>query len=408
MPSSRQFPPYISYLIVTLMSVALLAIQATVPFKIKALGGDFGAVGFLFMWTSFWYVMAGVSLGWISHHIGPRRVMLTTLLICAAMGGAMSYAHAMWQLYVLQTIYSVSLCLFWVSTEHASTGLHAHLSLVQSTSIFSVAFSTGNVIGLMVSSTLQGQTMILPFLVSVALTLGVFVLTWVTVSPQAGFQRSSPQDIAAFPETQRARLRRSLLASRTGMVGVYGVYAVVTLFLPRYLWEHRGFSKPIAGGLTAAMLVAMALTFAAHGRFTNWRHRLWMIRLCPFLAAGSVLIAGLCGSPVAIAIGAALVGTIAATGYTHNLYYSLEEPGRRARNAGIHEALVGAAFTIPPALSGLAARFTTAPESVFWVGAGLAAVVGLIQNLLIRACPALNGSDAESGGTPAETARQSS
>ena len=38
----------------------------------------------------------------------------------------------------------------------------------------------------------------------------------------------------------------------------------------------------------------------------------------------------------------AMVGAIAATGYTHNLYYSLEEPGRRARNAGIHEALVGA------------------------------------------------------------------
>jgi hypothetical protein len=49
----REFPPYISYLIVTVMSVASLALQATVPFKIKALWGDFGAVGFLFMWASF-------------------------------------------------------------------------------------------------------------------------------------------------------------------------------------------------------------------------------------------------------------------------------------------------------------------------------------------------------------------
>src|SRR5258705_13418649 len=70
MSPSRQFPPYISYLIVTVMSVALLAIQATIPFKIKALGGDFGAVGLLFMWASFWYVMAGLFLGWISHHVG--------------------------------------------------------------------------------------------------------------------------------------------------------------------------------------------------------------------------------------------------------------------------------------------------------------------------------------------------
>ena len=169
----KEFPPYISYLIVTVMSVALLAIQATIPFKVKALGGDFGAVGFLFMWTSLCYVLAGVFLGWVSHRIGPRRVMLVTLAICAAMAAGIIGVRAMWQLYAMLTIYSVSLCLFWTATEHASAGLHSHLSLLQSTSIFCVAFSAGNVVGLMVSSTLQGQTMIVPFLVSVALTLVV-------------------------------------------------------------------------------------------------------------------------------------------------------------------------------------------------------------------------------------------
>jgi predicted MFS family arabinose efflux permease len=379
----KEFPPCVSYLIVTGMSVALLAVQATIPFKIKALGGDLGAVGLLFLWASCWYVVSGLSLGWISHHAGPRRVMLATLLTCAAMAAGMSGARALWQLYALQTVYSMSLCLFWVATEHASSGLHAHLSLAQSTSIFSVAFSVGNVLGLLVGTTLQGRTMVVPFLVSAALTLAVVALTWVTVSPQAGFQRCCPQDVAAFSEPQRARLRRSLMASRTGMVGVYGAYAVLTLFLPRYLWEQRGFSKPWAGALTAAMLVAMAATFAVHGRFTGWPHRLWLIRLCPFLAAGSVLMAGRCAAPLGIALGAALAGAVAATGYIHNLYYSLEEPGRRARNAGIHEALVGVAFAIPPALSGLGARFLTTPESVFWVGAALAAVSGLVQNFAL-------------------------
>ena len=42
------------------------------------------------------------------------------------------------------------------------------------------------------------------------------------------------------------------------------MYAVISLFLPRYLWEHRGFSKPLAGGLTTIMLVeAMADRFCA-------------------------------------------------------------------------------------------------------------------------------------------------
>jgi MFS family permease len=382
MPANhREFPPFISYLIVAIMSVALLATQATIPFKIKALGGDFGAVGFLFLWTSLWYVLAGLFLGWISHHVGPRRVMLATLSLCAALAAMMIGVEAMWQLYVVQTLYYVSICLFWAATEHASTGLHTHLSLVQSTSIFCVAFSAGNAVGTMLSSSLQGRTLVLPFLVSVVLTLVVLVLTWGTVSPRAGFQRSTPQDIAAFSAADRARLHRSLRTARIGMVGVYGTYALVMLFLPRYLWEQRGFSKPLAGTLTSLTLLAMAATFAAHGRRAGWTHRLWPVRLCPFVAAAALAIIGVAGNVLIISAGAIVVGIAAATAYTHNLYYSLEEPGQRAQRAGIHEALVGIAFMIPPALGGWIARRTGMPSNIFWTGAALAVLAGMAQQL---------------------------
>jgi predicted MFS family arabinose efflux permease len=379
--TQRQFPPFVTYLIVTMMSVALLAMQTTLPFMIKTLGGDFGSVGFLFMWSSFWYVMTGLLLGWISHHVGPRRVMLATLAMCAVLVTAMIWVNAMWQLYVVQTLYYVSICLFWAAAEHASTGLHAHLSLVQSTSIFCVAFSVGNAIGTMLSSTLQGQMLALPFLVSVALTLCVFALTWITVSPHEGFQRSSPQEVAAFPEAERARLRRSLLAARTGMIGTYGTYALVMLFLPRYLWEQRGFTKPLAGALTSLTLVAMALTFAAHGLRAGWTHRLWPVRLCPFAAAAALLLVGISCNILVIGLGAIGVGVAAGTAYTHNLYYSLEEPGWRAQRAGIHEALVGVAYMIPPALGGCIARRTDTPSNIFWTGAVLALLAGVAQQL---------------------------
>ena len=45
------------------------------------------------------------------------------------------------------------------------------------------------------------------------------------------------------------------------------------------------------------------------------------------------------------------------------------------------EALVGAAFAIPPALGGLAARWTRAPESIFWMGAVVAVLAGIAQQL---------------------------
>jgi len=379
----REYPPYVSYGIATLMSVSMLALQATLPFKLQTLGAGLDAVGFLFTCTSFCYVLAGLFLSWISHHAGPRRVMLAMLAGCGLTAVLLPFATALWQVYVLASGYMVAVCLFWAAMEHASAGLHTHLTLIQSTACFCGAFSFGNALGQMTSSLLQAQTVAVPFFVSAGLTVVIMVLTWLTVSPEAGFRRSTPADIAAFPESSRQRVRRSLMAARLGLVATYGMYALVCFFLPRYLWEHRGFSKPLAGSLTAVTLVTMALTFALHGFGKCWPHQLWVVRLCPLVAAVGALLTGLAAAVPVIAVGAVALGVAAASNYAHHLYYSLEEPGQRARNAGRHEATVGVAFMIPPALGGLAARFTKAPESIFWSGAIFAGVMMLVQTLVL-------------------------
>lgn len=381
----REYPPYVSYLIVVLMSVALLTLQTTVPFKIKELGGGLDTVGFLFTWTSLWYVVAGLSLGWISQRHGPRRTMLVTLVICALTTLGLPWTRNVWQLSGLLTVYFVTVCVFWAAAEHASTGLHSRLTIVQSTAIYCVSFSSGNGIGMLASASLQQSSVRLPFYVSAGLTLVVAGLTWLAISPQAGFHRSTAADVAAFSETDRQRLRRSLLAARIGMVGTYGAYAVVALFLPRYLWEFRGYSKPVAGGLTSLVLAGMALTFAWHGWYRQWPHRLWPVRLAPFAAAGGLVLVGMSAHPILIGVTALLIGVLAATAYMHNLYYALEEPGLRAKRAGIHEALVGMAFLVPPALSGLTTRWVHDPRGVFWAAAGLALVVGATVNVALVA-----------------------
>lgn len=379
----REYPPVVSYGIATLMSVSMMAMMATLPFKIQTLGARLDSVGFLFMCTSFCYVLAGLFLSWISHHVGPRRVMLAMLAVCGFTAVLLPFAGTMWQVYALASGYMVAVCLFWAAMEHASAGLHTHLTLIQSTACFCAAFSLGNALGQMSSSLLQSQTVAVPFFVSAGVTVIVMALTWLTVSPEAGFRRSTPADIAAFPENSRQRLRRSLLAARIGLVATYGMYAVVCFFLPRYLWEHRGFSKPLAGSLTAVTLVTMSLTFAVHGFGKRWPHRLWIVRVCPLVASVGALMTGLSASVPVIAVGAVVLGVAAASNYSHHLYYSLEEPGKRARNAGIHEATVGVAFMIPPALGGLAARFTNAPESIFWSGALFAGLMMLVQTVAL-------------------------
>src|SRR5438132_498244 len=99
MSKHREYPPYISYLIATVMSVSLIGMQATLPFKVQALHGDLGAVGFLFTFTSLIYVITGLSLGWISQHAGPRRVMLTALLLCSVAACIVPSTTKMYQVY---------------------------------------------------------------------------------------------------------------------------------------------------------------------------------------------------------------------------------------------------------------------------------------------------------------------
>jgi MFS family permease len=380
MSGHREYPPYISYLIVTIMSVAMLAVQTTIPFKLKELGRGFDAVGFLFTWTSFWYIASGLLLGKVSHHVGPRRTMLITLTASATMVFIVSQAQAVWQMYAFLAVHYVAICLFWAATEHATTGLHSHLNIMQSTAIYGAAFTLGNAGGLLISTQLQRHTLAVPFLVAIGLMLVVFALTWITVSPQAGFHRSTEHDISAFSEHARTKLRRSLLAARIGIVGTYGTNAVAMLFLPRYLWEELNFSKPLAGFLTALVTIAMAATFAFHGSRTGWTHRLTTVRIAPFVAAIALLIVGTNRHVFVIALGAIIIGLAAGTAYVHNLYYALEEPGHRARRAGIHEGLVGVAFMVPTILSGWFTHHTGNPQVIFWVGAGFAVTLGLIQN----------------------------
>ena len=49
--------------------------------------------------------------------------------------------------------------------------------------------------------------------------------------------------------------------------------------------------------------------------------------------------------------------------------------------------LVGVAFLVPPAVGGICARWTRAPQSVFWAGAALAVAAGVAQNLVIGVRP---------------------
>jgi hypothetical protein len=111
---------------------------------------------------------------------------------------------------------------------------------------------------------------------------------------------------------------------------------------------------------------------------------LWPVRVAPFVAGAMLLLVAASTHRVVVALATLVIGVLAATAYMHNLYYALEEPGLRAKRAGIHEAMVGVAFLVPPALSGLTTHWVRDPRGVFWAAAGWAVVAGLVQQVALR------------------------
>jgi MFS family permease len=385
-----ELPPFVNNIFAVLMSVAIFAMQTALPFVVGNLGGGLDVVGYIVACGSFWYVVAGLALGKLSHHWGPRRVMLGTLTLFTGLVGLLALAQAVWQVYLIVSVNAMVICLFWSASEHASTGLNRRLSILQSTMVFCIAFSAGNGVGTLATGFLLGETATKPLLVSAALALAVMGLVWWMVSPHAGFPHSSAAVVQAFPEAQRAKLKRLLVGTRLGLLGVYGAYALIIFFLPRYLVEQHGFSKELGGALASLMFLVTSLTYVVLLTWRDWEHKLLTVRAGPFVSVAGLLVLSVAANPWTVALGVVIVGVAAATVYAHNLSYSLEEPGKRARNAGIHEALVGAAYMLPPALSGLAVHWTNDPRSIFWVGAGLALLLGLVQNLALAFYPKMS------------------
>jgi MFS family permease len=107
-------------------------------------------------------------------------------------------------------------------------------------------------------------------------------------------------------------------------------------------WAVRAEAATIAfAALLFLLYVLRAGVSLLLGRVGGWRHKLWLLVLLQFLAAGACYGLSVTQSVLAMMLWAAVIGIAGGTTFFASLYYSIAHPARRHFRATVHESMTG-------------------------------------------------------------------
>ena len=158
----------------------------------------------------------------------------------------------------------------------------------------------------------------------------------------------------------------------------FGIGAVLNTHYPEWL-EQMGRGEALFGTYLGLIFGAQTVTLAVLTRFTRWRFRAapQVLSQVPLILVLALL--PRLENPILILATAPWVGLGLGANYFASLFYSVQTPAGRGRNAGAHEALLGLGAMILPVAGGWAAAGLDRLDAPYLVAAGAGALALLAQ-----------------------------
>ncbi len=373
--------PFVNYFLLPFGFDACIAANSIV---INLYAQDLGATPFeLGMLGFIWgvcYSSLCIAVGRVSDRL-PRRATMTAAMLCfAAAIGSARLASRPWHLYFMSALNGCSCAFFWPLflplLHDAEPRRRAHKMTM---------FNVGWTVGITAGSALGGYLMergaafaITAVALAAAALAAYFAVTFRAPAPAGAVVETDPAPAAA-PRRSPRFLHMSWLANFTLFAASGGVYAI----FPKLARELRFPDRAI--GLELSVIVAaQALAFLYLCQTEWWRYRLWPLLAFQAAAAAGLALVATGSTYVVFACALAGLGLGRAMTYGSSLQYGIGDPARRARNMGVHESLIGAAFAVGPLLAGAAAQWF-ALRAAFWLGFGLVAASMAAQTIMHRA-----------------------
>jgi len=316
------------------------------PFQLGLLGFAWG------LSYAVWCVLSGrLADRW------PRRGLL--------MGGISLFTLSLWlnqfcqapaQLIWIAALTGTGCAFFWPAFETLLRHGDPARTRTQM-ALFNVGWTSGIAAGLAAGGYLS-EWGTLPALQLIA-GLGFADLLYLLWTTRGGIPAVvSPAEAEAMTEgapVPSVRTRRTFLyLAWTANFGLWFAGGATSSLFPKLARELR-FPDGDIGVLLSLVTVAQGITFLVPGRTARWHYRAG-----PLFAAQGVTLLGLMALTwfsTKMGLGLGLVGLGLARGFTYSssLYYGLHTTAAQGLLIGLHEMIIGAAFTSGPLGAGLAA-----------------------------------------------------
>lgn len=382
-----------------LADMALYLVMTGAPYKALALGAGPMILGLLPMARALPYSLSTVWAGGLTEGEDRLRLGRFSLLAAAAAALALAFIPGLGGLFVMLAVIGAALAFFWPAIQAALADLAGRGRVTGNLGWFNIAWSSGKSAGFLIGGLLLsgfGFTALFSA-AAVALLAVAFIVTALRVRPHGPRAEAEPKaaDAESKADTERASppaaslprvSARFRLAAWIANAVSFGAVAVLNIHYPKWL-EVIGRGEALFGAYLGLIFASQTAVFALLARFPDWRYR-----AAPLLGAQLPLVALMAAlpwihAPALILATAPLVGLGIGMAYFASLFYSVEDQARRGRNAGIHEAVLGAGTILIPILGGWIARETGRLAAPYLFAAAVGMVSVGVQGVILLRTP---------------------
>ena len=368
-----------------LADMSLYLIMTGVPYLVLAFGAGAVALGLVPVARGVPYSLSTIWAGQLSERGDRLRVARITLLVAIIAAVAFVFVRSIAALFGLLVVLGFTFAFYWPAVQAALADLGAR-GVTRSLGWFNMAWSSGKATGFVLGGALlSGFGFPALFMAAALGILGVFALVALPVPRPV--QEAVPECTILKPVSDRSRAFRR--ASWTANAIAFGIASVLNLHYPHWLREI-GQGEVLLGTYLGLVFGSQTLSFFLLARLPGWRHRVG-----PLLGLQAPMILALGALPFlrqpgAILATAPLMGLGMGMAYFASLFYSVEAPIERGRNAGAHEAVLTLGSLVLPPLAGLAVETTNRLESAYIFSAAVGGIGLVAQGLLLRGRAGMN------------------
>lgn len=365
--------------------LGLYLLMLSLPYRLIDLGASstvLGMVPFLYAGP---YATVALLAGRVSDRF-ERRGPIRSGVALAVLGAiGLSMVTGPTAILALVPVFGLGLGFFWPSLQAGFSEVSQGRDLHRLTGLFNVSWSVGKGLGLIGGGWLleevgaSGTSLV----ASVAFAMA-FVAIPSMARPSDHSEALAADANAPGADEQRAFRRTAWIANGIA----FGVVATLNHHLPRVLLPH-GLGAREVGLFLGAVFLAQTLLFVVVGPRRGWRFRaLPLIALQAALVVSTLAIVR-AETLVFLLVAAPIFGIALGFCYQSSLYYSLYAPVDRGAQAGVHEAALGFASAIVPAVGGIAVASSGAgaPFVVAACAMGVSAVIGTTWIFTARSRP---------------------